>query len=383
MQQVIETHLPDLTQSQLTGLLVGLRDHPGRERLPECRRVRPLHPGQLEQPAPVSPGVVVRRRRPGASLQDRTGREPLLRAAAEMGPGLVEFRPAGPGGGPHVERGRNHCHRHQRGLPDAIPVAWRIRRATQRGSWMDPIVELLRDLAPAVPREMTVVVLCDRGLASPKLWKQIRDQGWHPYMRYPKSITFCAQGGRRLPARAFVPRPDTAWIGQGTAFGTAAAKRRCTLLVVWYAGQEEPWVILTDLPPGRAQLVRPALLDRTGLQALKSLGWKSRPGERTRRASPATGSCSRWPRCSLGLWWVDDAHDRRVAPGILRTAQGAVGQHRGSWQKPRRRVSVIRHGIDWLRRLLLQGRLWSRVWLLPEPWPQPKPNLEVTHHAPA
>ena len=59
----------------------------------------------------------------------------------------------------------------------AIPVAWRIRRATQRGSWMDPIVELLRDLAPAVPREMTVVVLCDRGLASPKLWKQIRAQG--------------------------------------------------------------------------------------------------------------------------------------------------------------------------------------------------------------
>ena len=131
----------------------------------------------------------------------------------------------------------------------AIPVAWRIRRANQRGSWMDQIVELLRELAPAVPREMTVIVLCDRGLASPKLWKQIRAHGWHPYMRYPKSVTFCAQGGRRLPARAFVPRPDTAWIGQGTAFSSAAAKRRCTLLAVWYVEQEEPWIILTDLPP--------------------------------------------------------------------------------------------------------------------------------------
>ena len=50
----------------------------------------------------------------------------------------------------------------------AIPVAWRIRRANQPGSWMDPIVELLQALAPAVPREMTVIVLCDRGLASPK-----------------------------------------------------------------------------------------------------------------------------------------------------------------------------------------------------------------------
>ena len=66
----------------------------------------------------------------------------------------------------------------------AIPVAWRILRANQRGAWMDPIVELLQALAPAVPREMTremtVVVLCDRGLASPKLWKQILAQSLPP-----------------------------------------------------------------------------------------------------------------------------------------------------------------------------------------------------------
>ncbi len=51
--------------------------------------------------------------------------------------------------------------------------------------------------------------------------------------------------------------------------------------------------------------------------------------------------------------------------------------------RPQNTVSVIRHGIGWLRRLSLKGRLWSRVWLLPEPWPQPKDNLEVTHHAPS
>ena len=113
---------------------------------------------------------------------------------------------------------------------------------------MDPIVELLRDLAPAVPEELTVIVLCDRGLTSPKLWRQIRAQGWHPYVRYPKNITFCAAGGRRLPALSFVSRPDAAWIGSGTAF-KGRAKRRCTLLVVWYADQPEPWIILTSQPP--------------------------------------------------------------------------------------------------------------------------------------
>ena len=168
----------------------------------------------------------------------------------------------------------------------AIPVAWRILRANQRGAWMDPIVELLQALAPAVPREMTVVVLCDRGLASPKLWKQIVAQGWHPYMRYPKNVTFCAQGGRRLPARAFVPRQDTAWIGSGTAFGRAATKRRCTLLAVWYVEQEEPWIILTDLPPEDAGPSWYALRFwiELGFKAVKSLGWK---WDKTRRTDPA------------------------------------------------------------------------------------------------
>ena len=29
-----------------------------------------------------------------------------------------------------------------------------------------------------------------------------------------------------------------------------------------------------------------------------------------------------------------------------------------------------------------RGKLWSRVWLLPEPWPEPKPRLEINRHAP-
>ena len=156
----------------------------------------------------------------------------------------------------------------------AIPVAWRILHANKPGAWMDPIVELLQALAPAVPEDMTVIVLCDRGLASPKLWKQILAQGWHPYMRYPKNVTFCAEGGRRLPARAFVPRPDTAWTGSGTAFSKATVKRRCTLLAVWYVEQEEPWIYPDRPSAGRSwgELVRAPLLDRVGVQGGQELG---------------------------------------------------------------------------------------------------------------
>ena len=259
----------------------------------------------------------------------------------------------------------------------AIPVAWHIRHADQPGSWMDPTVELLQALAPAVPENMTVIVLCDRGIASPKLWNQIRDQGWHPGMRYRKNITFCADGGRRLPAQHFVSRPDTAWIGRGTAFSAPKSKRRCTLLVVWYAEPEEPWIILTDLAPDK---VGPSWYARRfwielGFKALKSLGWK---WDQTRRTDPARVS-RHWLALSvatlLALAYgtrVEDAQDRRIAPGNLRAPPKALApNHRDPRSRPTRAVSVIRHGIDWLRRLLLKGRLWSRVWLLPEPWPQP------------
>ena len=270
----------------------------------------------------------------------------------------------------------------------AIPVAWHIHHATQKGSWSVPIVELLQQLAPAVPRDKTVIVLCDRGIASPKLWNQIREQGWHPSMRYPKNITFCADGGKRLPAHAYLSRPDTAWIGQGTAFSTAKAKRQCTLLVVWYVEQEEPWIILTDLPPEEVGVSWYALRFwiELGFKALKSVGWQ---WNKTQRTDPTRVS-RHWLVLSvatlLALAYgtrVEDASDRGIAPGNLRAPPKALApDHRHSRSRPARTVSVFRKGVNCLRGLMLRGRLWSRVWLLPEPWPEPKPDLEITHHAP-
>ncbi len=46
----------------------------------------------------------------------------------------------------------------------AIPVAWRILPANKKGVWMEPIAEMLRTVSEAVPEDMTVVVMCDRGV---------------------------------------------------------------------------------------------------------------------------------------------------------------------------------------------------------------------------
>ena len=98
MQQIIETHLPHLSRPQLTGLVLWVCGAILAGSACQNAVASALSPwGSLEQLPPVSPGVALRRQRPGPSLPDRTGRKSLLRPTAPVGPGLVAFRPAGPG----------------------------------------------------------------------------------------------------------------------------------------------------------------------------------------------------------------------------------------------------------------------------------------------
>ena len=134
---------------------------------------------------------------------------------------------------------------------------------------------------------------------------------------------------------------------------------------------EEPWIILIiDLAPDQVGPSWYALRFwiELGFKALKSLGWK---WDKTRRTDPTRVS-RHWLVLSvatlLALAYgtrVEDAQERRIAPGNLRAPPNPAlaPNHRDPWSRPARTVSVIRHGIDWLRRLLLKGRLWSRVWL--------------------
>src|SRR5215217_6154032 len=79
----------------------------------------------------------------------------------------------------------------------AIPVAWHVTPGPGHGPWMAPIQTLLTQLAPAVPPTMTVLVLTDRGLWSPRLWRSITAIGWHPLMRIRPDPTFAPLGSHR------------------------------------------------------------------------------------------------------------------------------------------------------------------------------------------
>ena len=113
--------------------------------------------------------MALRRQRPGTPLQDPTGRNPLLRAFAPLGAHLVAVRRLALAIDLTLKGDQTtaivisvlyrSC---------AIPVAWRIHHATQRGSWTDPTVKLLRELAPAVPHDMTVISALRPGHRQPQ-----------------------------------------------------------------------------------------------------------------------------------------------------------------------------------------------------------------------
>jgi len=258
-----------------------------------------------------------------------------------------------------------------RGL--AIPVAWRLKPGGQPGAWMPDLCDLLDRLGPVVPSDMTVRVLCDRGLQSPRLWAAIRRQGWHPYLRYDRHMTFQAATGPRWPAWRFVAGEGQYTVTAGRAFHVR--KRRCTLIVLWVPGQEAPWVLLTDEPPDRVQLGAYGMRVwiEQGFRMRKRMGWQ---WHRTRRTDPARVD-RHWLVLAVATLWVlahgtrvEEARLRGLAPGRVRRPPltPAAAQDRP--------LSLFQLGWFQAQRLLHRGYAWSRVWLQPLPGPDPPGELQ-------
>jgi hypothetical protein len=265
----------------------------------------------------------------------------------------------------------------------AIPVAWLILPANQKGAWMAAILRLLRLLRPALSPELTVLVLADRGLWSPRLWKRIRDFGWHPLLRIHDNATFQPCGGKRQPVRSLVPGPGHAWVGQGIAFKHRPVRRAATLVVVWASDQKAPWILLTDLRPTQIGVCWYGLRVwiELGFRALKGVGWQ---WQHTRRSDPPRVARS-WLILAVATLWVlatgtrvEEAHRYGVPPARLRTHPTVPPT-----RTVRRVVSVFRLGLIWLRHQLHHGYIWRTLWLAPEPWPRPPNGLcLIVHHGP-
>jgi DDE family transposase len=256
----------------------------------------------------------------------------------------------------------------------AIPVAWHILPGNQPGAFIAPLVDLLKALQSAVPQRLRVVVLTDRGLWSPTLYRQIKAQRWHPLMRVQQDVQVWLGRGHRCPAYRLTPQVDTAWIGRAIVHKERVRRLWVTVVVVWEAGHEQPWVLYTDLAP-KVVGVRwygLRMWIECGFRDLKHYGWD---WEHTRRRDP-TRVARHWLVLAVASIWV-------LAAG---TAAEEAEHPSGSDPPPprtgKRLVSVFQRGLVVLRAVLAQRRAWPPIRFVPERFPDPGPTLTITYHAP-
>jgi hypothetical protein len=258
----------------------------------------------------------------------------------------------------------------------AIPVAWHLLPANTKGAWLPAILSLFQRLHPAVPTGISVLVLADRGLWSPRLWESLRQLGWHPLGRIQNHMTFAASGRDRCPVAGLV-KPGQAWVGRGRLGSPKRRRLSVTLIVVWAPEQAVPWAVVTDLAPRQVGVSWYALRMwvELGFKAIKSMGWQ---WQRTRRTEPERVS-RYWLVIAVATLWVlvygtraEDAERLGVTPAQLRTPPALP------FTPQPRRLSLFQRGLRCLQRVLLQGRWWQCWWLAPEPWPEPLPGLVIT-----
>lgn len=218
----------------------------------------------------------------------------------------------------------------------ALPVAWKMLPANEKERWMPHCQALVRHFRHVVPDELSVLVLCDRGLQSPRLFETIVAQGWHPMIRLTRCGYWRPQGQDdwyRLST--LLAGPGRYYLGRGHLF--KGDPFGCTLVALWEAGYAAPWLLMTDLPPVRCRGGFYGLRSwiEQGFRVMKSGAYHC---ERLRVGEPARAERI-WLVLAVSLVWthaVGGCEAARAEPcglsvlfceGVARQ----LGVHRSGW----------------------------------------------------
>lgn len=246
----------------------------------------------------------------------------------------------------------------------AIPLAWAVRPINAPGSWDDAWAELLDALRAALGEGREVLVLTDRGLESPELFRAIVARGRHPLMRAKAAGHFRPAGWRRgRPMGQFAAAEGRRWKGAGVAY-PGGSRLACTPLACREPGHAEAWLVLTDLAPAAADASwygRRGWIE-AGSRRLKSGGWRI---ESCRMTEP--DRAARWlTAAALATLWAPESAGAAAAGPLARPGRSG---------RPACGAGLFRLGAVWLRVLL--GRDEPAApgrWLEPA-WPiDPRPS---------
>lgn len=200
----------------------------------------------------------------------------------------------------------------------AIPLAWAILPANRKQPWRPLLLDLLATVAQVVPADYQVVVLADRGLYSPVLYRAICQVHWHPLLRVNNQAYFRPHGQAWRPLTGLLAEAGSQWRAPGHfAKGT---RLDCTLLAYWAPGQKDIWFLITDLPPEAVHATWYGLRVwiEEGFRILKSMGWQ---WQQSRITDPQRAE-RLWLALTVATVWVllygTWAEDQRLGPPTAR-----------------------------------------------------------------
>ena len=228
----------------------------------------------------------------------------------------------------------------------AIPVAWKVVKATEKGSWRPYWRELLKKLEKTVPQDWLVVVSADRGLYAKWLYEDIQELSWHPFLRInEQGLVRLKENKGFIPLKDVVKEPGQSCSEQVTCFKTHPLD--CTLLARWALKSAEPWLIVTDLDPQQADACWYGM--RSWIECLfkdtKRGGWQ---WHQTKMSDPKRAE-RHWLAIALATLWlvsVGGEADANLPPSSLEALPEAhvARQRASSPSSPTRLLSCFRRG---------------------------------------
>jgi hypothetical protein len=131
----------------------------------------------------------------------------------------------------------------------AIPLAWVCYRPGEASASFPVLIgRLMDEVAAVLPPAARVILMTDRGLSWPSLLDRCRRLGWSFLCRVQRQTRVQTADGHTGTLGDLAPHPGTRWRGRGRAF-LKAGWRDLSLVAVWRRGDEQPWLLVTDLPP--------------------------------------------------------------------------------------------------------------------------------------
>jgi hypothetical protein len=254
----------------------------------------------------------------------------------------------------------------------AIPVAWQVLPATEKGAWKPHWLNLLKHLKGAVPDDWTVIVLTDRGLYAKWLFKAIVNLKWHPFMRVKLGGNFRPRGQDRFrPLSTVVPDVGCSWSGEIDCFSSKDARLSCTLLAQWDEGYTDPWLILTDLSPEAANITWYGM--RTWIeQCYKDCKRGELHWEQTKMTDPIRAT-RLWLVIAVTTLWtisVGGEVDASLSSSSLdHLPDTHIARRRATGHSQPRRLSCFRRGIITILIALIKRDPLPLGRFIPEPWP--------------